>query len=102
MEMFNPLHSGTILLEDWIKPLNITISEFALKVRTSRKNLSEIVNCKTGICSEMALKLSKALKTSTKLWLNLQLAYDLWKAKQHVNFDEVEVIALQIYLSSKI
>ena len=46
--------------------------------------------------------LSKALKTSTKLWLNLQLAYDLWKAKQHVNFDEVEVIALQIYLSSKI
>lgn len=94
MEMFNPPHPGMILLEDWIKPLNITISEFALKLGTSRKNLSEIVNCKTGISPEMALKLSKALKTSAKLWLNLQLSYDLWKAKQHVNLDDVEVIVL--------
>lgn len=94
MEMYNPPHPGTILLEDWIKPLNFSISEFALKLGTSRKNLSEIVNGKTGISPEMALKLSKALKTSAKLWLNLQLSYDLWQAKQHVNLDNVEVIAL--------
>lgn len=94
MEMFNPPHPGTILLEDWIKPLNFTISEFALKLGTSRKNLSEIVNCKTGISPEMALKLSKALNTSAKLWLNLQLSYDLWQAKQHVNLDNVEIIAM--------
>lgn len=94
MEMFNPPHPGTILLGDWIKPLNFTISEFALKLGTSRKNLSEIVNCKTGISPEMALKLSKVLNTSAKLWLNLQLSYDLWQAKQHVNLDNVEVIAM--------
>lgn len=94
MEMNNPPHPGTILLEDWIKPLNFSISEFALKLGTSRKNLSEIVNGKTGISPEMALKLLKALKTSAKLWLNLQLSYDLWQAKQHVNLDNVEVIAL--------
>ena len=94
MEMFNPLHPGTILLEDWIKPLNFSVTEFALKIGTSRKNLSEIVNAKCGISPEMALKLSKALGTSAELWLNLQQAYDLWNAKQHVNLDNVEVIAM--------
>lgn len=94
MQMFNPPHPGTILLEDWIKPLNISISEFAMKLGTSRKNLSEIVNCKTGISPEMSLKLAKALGTTPKLWLNLQLSYDLWQAEQKVNLDDVEVIAL--------
>ncbi len=94
MEMFNPPHPGTILLEDWIKPLNFSVTEFALKIGTSRKNLSEIVNAKCGISPEMALKLAKALNTSPELWLNLQQAYDLWNAKQHVNLDNVEVIAM--------
>lgn len=92
MEMFNPPHPGIILLEDWIKPLGLSITEFALKIDTSRKNLSEIVNSKCGISPEMALKLSKALGTSAELWLNLQQAYDLWQAKQRVNLDEIEVI----------
>ncbi len=94
MEMFNPPHPGIILLEDWIKPLNLSITEFALKIGTSRKNLSEIVNSKCGISPEMALKLSKALGTSAELWLNLQQAYDLWQAKQYVNLDKVEIIAM--------
>ena len=94
MKQFNPPHPGIILLEDWIKPLNFTISEFALKIGTSRKNLSDIVNGKVGISSEMALKLSKALSTSAKLWLNLQISYDSWQAEQRVNLDKVEVIAL--------
>lgn len=94
MEMFNPPHPGTILLEEWIKPLNFTISAFALKLGTSRKNLSEIVNEKTGISPEMALKLSKALKTSPEFWLNMQQAYDLWQARNVVNLDSVEVIEM--------
>ena len=89
MTMHNPTHPGKILLEDWIKPLNFTISKFALRIGTSRKNLSEIVNCKTGISPEMALKLSKALGTSAELWLNIQQAYDLWHARQTVNLDSL-------------
>ena len=94
MQMYNPPHPGIILLEDWIKPLNLSITEFAFKIGTSRKNLSEIVNAKSGISSEMALKLSKALGTSAELWLNLQQAYDLWQARQKVNLDNVQVIAM--------
>ncbi len=93
MQMYNPPHPGIILLEDWIKPLNFTVTEFALKLGTTRKNLSEIVNQKVGISPEMALKLSKALGTSAELWLNLQQAYDLWQARQRVNLDNVQVIA---------
>lgn len=94
MEMFNPAHPGAILLEEWIKPLNFSIAKFALRIGTSRKNLSEIVNCKTGISPEMALRLSKALGTSAQFWLDLQTQYDLWKARQTVNLDNIEVIAL--------
>ena len=94
MEMFNPPHPGIILLEDWIEPLNMSISEFALKIGTSRKNLSEIVNCKTGISPEMSLKLAKALGTSDSLWANLQLQYDLWLARQSVDLDSIEKIAM--------
>ena len=94
MEMYNPAHPGIILLEGWIKPLNMSISEFALKIGTSRKNLSEIINCKTGISPEMSLKLAKALGTSDALWANLQLQYDLWQAKLHVDLDKIEKIAM--------
>ena len=89
-----PPYPGIVLLEDWIKPLNFTISKFALRIGTSRKNLSEIVNGKTGISPEMALKLSKALGTSPELWLNMQQAYDLWQARQTVNLDDIETIEM--------
>ena len=92
MEMFNPPHPGEILLEECIKPLGFTISSFALRIGTTRKNLSEIVNGKTGISAEMALKLSKALGTSAQFWLNMQQAYDLWHAKQKVDLSKIEAI----------
>lgn len=94
MEMFNPTHPGIVLLEDWIKPLNFSISKFALKIGTSRKNLSEITNAKCGISPEMALKLAKALNTSPELWLRMQVSYDLWQAKQKTDLSNVEVITL--------
>ncbi|MEI8128325.1 MAG: HigA family addiction module antitoxin [bacterium] len=92
MEMFNPPHPGEILLEEYIRPLELSVSSFALKIGTSRKNLSKIVNEKVGISPEMALKLAKALGTSPEIWLRLQLKYDLWQAKQRTNFDYIEAI----------
>lgn len=92
--MFNPPHPGTILLEEWIKPLGFSISEFALRLGTSRKNLSEIVNGKTGISPEMALKIEKALKSRAGLWLDMQQDYDLWHARQIVNLDNIDVIEM--------
>lgn len=92
MEMYNPCHPGEIILEECIKPLGLTIKEAALKLGITRQNLSDIVNCKAGISPAMALKLGKAFKTSPDVWLGMQMQYDLWKAKQSTNLDNVQVM----------
>jgi len=92
MEMYNPPHPGKILLEGYMKPLNLTISEFALKLGMSRKCLSEIINAKAGISTEMALKIEKSLKSRAGFWLDLQQEYDLWHARQTTNLDNVQIV----------
>ena len=77
-----PTHPGEILLEDVIKPLNITITEAAEKLGVSRKTLSELVNQKASLSPQMALRISKATKTSPESWINMQAKLDLWKALQ--------------------
>ena len=94
MEMFNPPHPGTILKDLYLSDYNLTVTSFALKIGVSRTTASELVNCKNGVSAEMALKLAKAFGTSAQYWLNMQQQYDLWQARQRVNLDNVEVIAL--------
>jgi len=92
--MFNPPHPGKILKEVYLADYKISITEFALKIGVSRNTASELVNCKNGVTAEMAMKLGKAFKTSAEFWLNLQTQYDLWIARQRVNLDNVEIIAM--------
>lgn len=94
MEMFNPPHPGETLKEIYLPDYNLSVSELALKIGISRKHLSNIINCKVPITTEVALKLAKCFGTSPEIWLREQVAYDLWQAKQIVNLDNVEVIAL--------
>ncbi len=81
--MFNPPHPGEMLKEDYLIPLNLTVTQTAEALGVSRKNLSEVINGHTGISPEMALRLAKAFDTTARLWLNLQLQYDLWNAEQN-------------------
>ena len=94
MDMFNPPHPGKILKEIYLKDYNLSITAFALKLGISRNTASEIINGHNGISAEMALKLEKAFNVETAYWLNLQQAYDIWQARQRVNLDNVESIAL--------
>ena len=94
MEMFNPPHPGEILKEPYLPDFKVSVTAFALKLGVSRTTASELVNCKNGISAEMALKLSKAFKTSPQFWLNMQQQYDLWQARQRVNLENVQVIAM--------
>ena len=92
MQMKNPVHPGIILKEECIEPLGLTITESALKLGISRTTLSEIVNGRAGISSEMALKLAKAFQTTPEFWLNMQTQYDLAQARKTANLDNVQVI----------
>jgi addiction module HigA family antidote len=78
-----PTHPGEILREDVIKPLGLTVTQAARDLGVSRKTLSELVNQKAALSSEMALRIAKATNTSPESWLNMQTKLDLWNARQH-------------------
>lgn len=87
MRMFNPPHPG-LLIKEYIDGFESNVSEFAKKLGVTRVTLSRIVNGKSGITPEMALRLSKLLtNTTASFWLNMQSDYDLWQAEQHLQLD---------------
>ncbi len=91
----SPTHPGGILRRHYMEPLSLTISELAKILGVSRKTLSKIVNEHGSITPEMALRLSKAFKTTPELWLNMQQNYDLWHVSQKSNdWQSVEAVAV--------
>ena len=90
-----PTHPGGILRRHYMEPLSMTVSGLAAVLGVSRKTLSEIVNEHASITPDMALRLSKAFKTTPELWLNMQRNYDLWKASHRSDgWKQVEAIAV--------
>lgn len=92
MEMKTPVHPGKFLKEDCIEPSGLTITEAAKKLKISRQILSQILNGKTGISAEMALKISKVFGGSPETWLKLQIQYDLSVARAKINLDDYETV----------
>ena len=80
-----PTHPGKIILEDYLKPLGLTITRLAEMIGISRKTLSKIINERGSVTPEMALRLSRAFDTSPEFWMNLQKNYDLWQAEHTSN-----------------
>jgi addiction module HigA family antidote len=80
--MHNPPHPGEIIRELCLEPLGLSVTDAAAGLGVSRKTLSSIINGRAGISPEMALRLSIALDTTPESWLNQQMQYDLWLAKQ--------------------
>jgi antitoxin HigA-1 len=91
-----PTHPGRIIMEDYLKPLSLTITQLAAMLGVSRKTLSKIINEKGSITPDMSLRLSRAFDTTPELWLNLQKNYDLWQA-EHISkeWQRVKPIDLQ-------
>ncbi|HVP76927.1 MAG TPA: HigA family addiction module antitoxin [Thermodesulfobacteriota bacterium] len=77
-----PTHPGEILREDYLKPLAITVTEFASVLGISRKTILKILNGRGAITPDMALRLSRAFNTTADFWPNLQKNYDLWQAER--------------------
>jgi antitoxin HigA-1 len=68
---------GEILLEEFLKPLNIGQVEAARRLQISLNRLNEIVLGKRGITADTALRLARLLKTSPQFWMRLQADWDL-------------------------
>ncbi len=80
--MHNPPHPGETIRELCLEPLGITVTDAAKALGVSRKALSELLNGKTGISPEMAVRLSIAFDTTPESWLTQQMQYDLWQAER--------------------
>jgi len=93
MAMHNPPHPGEIIKEFCVEPLGLTVTKAAESLGVTRKTFSMLLNGKSGISPEMALRLSKVFGRTPEGWLRLQLQYDLWKAKQNIDIDNLERIA---------
>ncbi len=79
MRQFNPPHPGELLAELWLEPLGLSITQTAKHLNVTRKTVSALVNGKTGVSAEMAVRLELVFGKSAESWLAAQAAYDLWQ-----------------------
>ena len=90
-----PTHPGEVLREDVIKPLGLTVTEAARRLGVTRKTLSTLINCKTSVSPEMAVRIGKATRTTSESWLYMQAKLELWRVEQEATeveeFGEVAV-----------
>jgi antitoxin HigA-1 len=73
----DPIHPGEILLEEFLKPMGISQYRLARAIDVPPRRINEIVHGKRGVSPDTALRLSRALGTSDRFWLNLQTRYDV-------------------------
>ncbi len=70
-------HPGETLLEDYLKPLKMSVHKLALELRVPATRISDIAHGRRGITADTALRLGRYFGTTPRFWLNLQVSYDL-------------------------
>lgn len=82
MRMHNPPHPGSILKEDVLPALNLSVTEAASQLGISRVQFSRFINGRAAATPELAIRLSKWIPAPTAImWLQMQADYDLWQAE---------------------
>lgn len=89
----SPTHPG-VLIQDTIEEIGITQIDLAKHLGVSLQRLNTIIKGKRGVTADTALRLAKVLGTTPELWLNLQMAVDLWKAQKTANLAGLQAASL--------
>jgi antitoxin HigA-1 len=82
MPMKDPAHPGRIVRSACLEPLGLSVTAGAKILGVTRQTLTNVVNGKSGISPEMAIRLTKAFGGTEETWLGMQLAYDLAAARK--------------------
>ncbi|HEX3529506.1 MAG TPA: HigA family addiction module antitoxin [Thermoanaerobaculia bacterium] len=85
-----PTHPGEMLLEEFLKPLGISQSAFAIRLGVSFPRLNEIIRGKRSVTPDTALRLARVLGMSADFWLGLQQDWDLWHALRAENAAQID------------
>ena len=73
----NPVHPGEVLMEEFLKPMNLSQNRLAIDISVPARRINEIVLRKRSVTADTALRLARYFKMSPGFWLGLQQAYDL-------------------------
>ena len=84
-----PTHPGEMILEEFLKPLDMTQVELARRLNVSYPRLNEIVKGRRSVTPDTALRLSRVLGMSPDFWLGLQQDWDLWHAMKSPAAEEI-------------
>lgn len=79
-----PTHPGEILREDVLPALRLSVSEAARQLRVTRQTLHRILSGRSAVTPEMALRLGRFCGNGPDLWLRMQQAHDLWRAREEL------------------
>lgn len=84
-----PTHPGEMLLEEFLKPLAISQSAFAIRLKVSFPRLNEIIRGKRAVTPDTALRLARVTGMSADFWLGLQSDWDLWHALRSADAKQI-------------
>ena len=83
--MHNPTYPGLIIRDDVLPELQLSVNEAAEQLGVSRVTLSRVINGRSAITAEMALRVGKWVGNGPEIWLRVQGQYDLWQAEKRVS-----------------
>lgn len=89
-----PTHPGEMLREEFLMPMSISQKNLAAAIHVPFQRVNELINQKRGVTPSTALRLAKFFGMSADFWLNLQMRWDLYKARQ---VEEKELESIQDY-----
>jgi len=87
-----PTSPGTLLAQEFLAPLGLTVTAFAKHIGIGRDRLSEIIHARRRVTPDTAMRLSIALGTTVEFWLNAQMAADLYEARRAANIGSLKKI----------
>jgi addiction module HigA family antidote len=97
MEMLSNVHPGEILLEEFLKPLNISAYRLSKDIGIPQTRTSEIIRGRRSITADTALRLSYYFGNSAKFWLGLQNDFDLEEEKKIKKSDFKRIKNIRTY-----
>lgn len=87
-----PTHPGEMLLEEFLRPLDLSQTELAERLGVSYPRINELIHGKRGVTPDTALRLERLFGMEAQFWLNLQLAWDLYNAQRSPSVREIRRI----------
>ena len=89
MPMKNPCHPGELILHDWIGGLELSVEAAAEHMQIPAQALQDVCQGSAPVTTEMAVRLSKALGSTPRFWIQLQANYDAAQAEEML--DQLEI-----------